>query len=127
MSGPRLGFQATLQANHPPSGASYIKQRRALDVTDTSAICFVVPHGRFKEGWSTYQNFRWKGGETNEEEEMPSNKRRRGVTSATSATEDRAHVFSKADQSEARKSLRQFVVSFTLAKEPSTNIHPRLT
>lgn len=123
MSGPRLGFPATLQANHPPSGASYMKQRRALNVTTTSAICFVVPHGRFTEGWSTYQNFRWKGGETPEDGEKPSNKRRRGTTSVTSAEmAARASVFSSADQTEARKSLRQFVISFTMAKEPGTSI-----
>ena len=119
MSGPRLGFQVTLQATQTPSGASYLKQRRELGVAADaeSIILFIVPYGRFKEGWVDYQNFKWKENQADaEEEDLPSNKRRRGATSEGKVAAPNDNVIPPSERSRAGKSLRQFVLSFTLTE-----------
>ena len=52
------------------------------------------------------------------DEEIPSNKRRRGPAGGTNAL----GTFSSTQQTNARNSLRQFVISFTLAKESGASI-----
>mmetsp|Transcript_16531 Transcript_16531/g.24387 ORF Transcript_16531/g.24387 Transcript_16531/m.24387 type:complete len:345 (-) Transcript_16531:210-1244(-) len=119
MSGPRLGFQVTLQATHPPSGASYLKHRRELEVTanEDSIILFVVPYGRFKEGWTNYQHFKWKENKADgEEKDLPSNKRRRGASSEAKVAAPNDTIIPQSERSSAGKTFRQFVLSFTLSE-----------
>jgi hypothetical protein len=123
MSGPRLGFQATLQENHPPSGAQYVFQRQNLGVMSntTSAIVFTVPHRRYKEGWNWYQGFRWKdptrGGDDEEEDATPSPKRRRGAAGTANQATSKVQVVSETERKKARESLQQFVLAFTLVEK----------
>lgn len=122
MSGERLGFQVTLQTNHPPSGASFLKQREELQIPadKESVIVFVVPEGRYREGWTSRQNFKWKENNKSSSEEEPLKKRRRGLAQEISvAASSSAKIIPQSQRAKAVRNLRQFVLSFNIARDSS--------